>query len=1012
MRLPRFAIENHQFAIVLIVLMVLTGIVSFLTMPRSEDPQVSPAGSSVIIAYPGANPADIEELIVDPVEKALNELEDIKEIKSESRDGIGTINIEFITGSDPDDKYSDVVQKVNSIRNQFPKDIADIILMKWSITDVKAVQIALVSAKAEYRELETEAERLEDLLEKISGIKNVELWAYPQQEVRISIDMEKAAILNIPLNRIIQAIQSNNTNIPGGNVDLGSRRFNIQTSGSYKALQDIEKTIISSFENDIIYLHQVAEVEYAYEDNNYLGRYNGTKSVFITATQKLGTNIFDIRADIEEAIKEFKQDLAQSIDVGFAFDQSESVAGRLNSFFLNLLQGLILVGLIVIIAVGFRASMIVILVIPISILIGIGFLDLANYGLEQMSIAGLVIALGLLVDNAIVVTENISRFLKKGYTRKEAAVKATEQIGWAIVSSTVTTLLAFVPMIMMQNITGEFIRSMPVIVIFTLSASLFISLTLTPYLSSKFLNTDKNAKQTKIQSMLSNFISGNYRKRLNFALSKPKLILLAASVIFLISLALFPLVGVSFFPMAEKPQFIININTPDGTNLDKTDQIAREIENVLSTIPDVKKYTTNVGHGNPRIYYNIIMKREASNFAQILVELNEFDVTSFGNLLADLRQKFSGYPGARIEVKEFEQGPPIDAPIAIKIIGNNLEILKNISNDVEAIFMTTEGAININNPLGTSKTDLHVLVNKDKAGLYGIPVFEIDRTIRAAIAGLTISKYRDSEGEEYNIVVRLPVNGKTQLKDFSKIYVASLTGAMIPLDQLASIEFKATPMKINHYNLERIVQITADVSTGVSVDAVTNAIVSELDSYKFPSGYKYYVAGQLERREESFGGMAKAIIIAMVGIFGVLVLQFRSYSQPLIVFSAIPLAVIGSIITLLITGYSFSFTAFVGITSLVGIVINNSIILVDYTNQLRYEGREMIEALNEAGETRFIPIILTTATTVGGLLPLTLVGGTMWAPMGWTIIGGLIASTFLTLIVVPVLYKIYTTNPS
>ncbi len=1008
MRLPKFAIENHQFATVLVILMVLTGIVSFLTMPRSEDPQVSPPGSSVIIAYPGANPADIEELIVDPVEKALNELEDIKELKSESRDGLGTVNIEFLTGSDPDDKYSDVVQKVNSITSQLPEEVADIVLLKWSITDVKAVQIALESGSASYRELQEEAERLEDLLEKISGIKKIELWAFPQQEVRISVDMEKAAKLNVPLTRAMQSIQSNNTNIPGGNVDLGNRRFNIQTSGSYKDLDEIAQTVVSAHGSDIVYLRQIADVEYAYEDNNYYARFNGNNSIFVTATQKIGTNIFDIREQIESAVNKFKDGLSNTIKVDFAFDQSESVAHRLNNFFLNLLQGLILVGIIVILAVGFRASIIVMMVIPISIIIGIGFLDIANYGLEQMSIAGLVIALGLLVDNAIVVTENISRFLKLGYSRTEAAIKGTGQIGWAIVSSTITTLLAFVPMIMMQDMTGEFIRSMPVIVIFTLAASLYVSLTLTPYLSSKFLKPENGNGQTKFQKMMSTFISTNYRNRLGFALSKPKLVVLTVIGVFFISLSLFPLIGISFFPKAEKPQFIININTPDGTALDKTNEITEQVESVLENIPEIKKYTTNVGHGNPRIYYNIIMKRETSNFAQILVELNEFDITSFNSLLTDLRGRFAGYPGATIEIKEFEQGPPIDAPVAIKIIGNNLDILRDISKDVEDIFLSTGGAINVNNPLSTSKTDLQITINRDKAGLLGVPLAEIDRTVRAAMAGLTISKFRDSEGKEYNIVLRLPVNKKPALSNFDKIFVSSVTGAQIPLKQLASLNFKATPMRISHYNLERIVQITADVSGNTSVDEVTKSIISRLDEYNFPNGYNYYVAGELERRDESFGGMAKAVIIAMVGIFGVLVLQFRSYTQPLIVFSAIPLAIIGSIVALLLTGYSFSFTAFVGITSLVGIVINNSIILVDYTNQLMAEGKDMISALKEAGETRFVPIILTTATTVGGLLPLTLGGGTMWAPMGWTIIGGLIASTFLTLIVVPVLYKLYT----
>jgi multidrug efflux pump subunit AcrB len=322
--------------------------------------------------------------------------------------------------------------------------------------------------------------------------------------------------------------------------------------------------------------------------------------------------------------------------------------------------------------------------------------------------------------------------------------------------------------------------------------------------------------------------------------------------------------------------------------------------------------------------------------------------------------------------------------------------------------ISTRGTININNPLRTSKTDLHVNINRAKAGLLGIPLVDIDRAVRTSIAGIPISNYHDAEGKEYQIVVRLPKKETAILSDFDKIYVSSLTGAQVPLKQVASIEFKATPMLIDHHNMDRNATLTSDVISGYSVDNVTREILDKLDQFRWPKGYQYSVGGELESREESFGGMMQAVLIAIISIFAVLVLQFRSYSQPLIVFSAIPFALVGSVVTLLITGNSFSFTAFVGLTSLIGIVVNNSIILVDYTNQLRSDGTSLKEALIQAGETRFVPIVLTTATTIGGLLPLTLGGGSLWAPMGWTIIGGLIASTLLTLIIVPILYQIFT----
>ena len=1007
MRLPRLAIQNHQFTLVVVALLFTLGVVSFVTMPRSEDPSVSPAGASVFVIYPGATPADIEELIIDPLEEAINEIEDIYRMNGSAEDGIGIIGVEFTAGSDPDEKYSDFVQKVNRVRNDLPDDILSIELLKWSISDVNILQIALLSETESYWRLERAADNLKRSLEKAPGVRRVETHAIPQQEVRIAIKLEKMAAYKISLNQLLGAIQGANQNIPGGYLDIDTKRFNIQTSGSYESIDDIKNTIVHSGNGKVVYLKDVADIFFAQEDDKYLARVNNVPAVFVTVQQKDNTNIFHVLEGVKARIRAFDSELPGTIDLEYVFDQSVSVADRLNTFFGNLLQGLVLVGIVVLIAVGFRAAGIVILVIPFSILFGIGFMDLSGYGLQQMTIAGLVIALGLLVDNAIVVTENIARFMRQGYSRFEAAAHGTSQVGWAIVSATVTTVLAFVPMMLMGNVTGDFIRSMPLTVVFTLGASLFLSLTFTPYLSSKFLNVEKSSKR-RIRQWMNKFVETAYRRTLDRALNKPLLFVLLAVTVFLSSFALFPLVGVSFFPKAEKPQFMIDINTPSGTNLAETDWVTRDVERVLQDVQDVEYMVANIGHGNPRIYYNEFPKRDRSTHAQIFVQLKEFQLKEFGETLHQLREHFNDYAGAKIEVREFEQGPHVEAPIAIRLLGDNLEILEKMSRDVEDMFLSTPGAINVNNPLSTSKMDLYVKINRDKAGLLGVPLVEIDKAIRAGISGLTVSQYRDPEGKEFDIVVRLPYENKPTLEDFAKIYITSMTGASIPLKSVASVEFKATAMQIDHYNMDRTVIITSDVADNYSVDGVTKAIVAKLDQYDFPKDYRYSIGGELESREESFGGMLQAIVVALIGIFAVLVLQFKSYTQPLIVFSAIPLAFIGSILALLITGHSFSFTAFVGLTSLVGIVVNNSIILVDYTNQLRAGGKDIVAALKEAGETRFIPIVLTTATTVGGLLPLTLIGGTLFAPMGWTIIGGLMVSTFLTLVIVPVLYKLFT----
>ncbi len=1008
MRLPKLAIENYQFTLVIIIILVLLGVVSFITMPRSEDPQVTPPGTSIIAIYPGASPQDIEQQVVDPIEEALHELSDIKVLNSNIEDGLSTTTIEFEAGSDADKKYADVVQKINTVRPQLPAALWQLSTIQWTISDVSVLQLALVSDSADYGQLQDLAEQLKDELEKVPGVKRVDTFAWPAREVRVALHTEKMAASGISISQVTRAIQAANMNIPGGHIDVGNKRFNIRTSGDYQSLDDIRSTIVHSSGTKLVYLKDIADVFMAMEDQQHIGRYNGHRSVFVNVKQKEHTNIFSVMKALNATIQEFKTSLPADISLFHAFDQSKSVAHRVNSFVSNLLQGIVLVGVLIFLFLSFRASILVMLAIPISLLIGIGFVDLSRYGLQQMTIAGLVIVLGILVDNAIVVVENISRFIKMGHSHTEAAIKGTNQIAWAIVSATVTTLLSFLPLMMIGDKTGDFIRSMPLTVIYTLSASLFVALTLTPFLSSRFLRIERESRDNWFQRQLTRLIDGPYQRALHYSLNHRRLVLALSMLTFLLSLILFKVVGTSLFPKAEKPMLIINIETPSGSSLDKTTAVALRAEKLLLARTEVVSVITNIGRGNPRIYYNVISKHEQSTVAQLIVQLKKYEHRQIKQLIHELRDRFRSWPDATIEVKELEQGPPVEAPITIKVLGNNLDELRRYAEQVTELIQNTPGTVNVNNPLRTTKTDLHINVNRAKAGLFGVPLAEIDRTVRTCIAGLPVSSYRDSNGDKYQIVLRLPLKDKPELRDFDRIYVQSVTGVPIPLRQLATIEFSASPLQISHYNLARNVMITADVEDGFRVSNVTDAIIKGLKSVQLPPGYRFHIGGEYENKAAAFGGISKAIIVAVVGIIGVLVLQFRSFRQPLIVFTAFPLAIIGSTLALLITGHSFSFTAFVGLASLAGIVVNNSIILVDYTNQLREQGMSIRQAVQEAGLTRFRPILLTTGTTIGGLLPLTLRGGTLWAPMGWTIIGGLLVSTILTLVIVPVLYTIYT----
>jgi len=1008
MKLPQIAIKNHQFTLVIIVLIVLNGLVAFLTMPKYEDPLSSYPFTSVVVIHPGATPENMENLVIDPIEEVINELEDIKNITSTAFDGGAMVGIEYEDGIDIEEKYRAVVEKVNSIRNELPEDLYSLEINKPSVLDVSIFQIAVYSDFSDYEALENVAERLKKRLEKIYGVREVDIDAIPEKQVSISLDFERLAQLNIPVNQIIGIVGGEGASIPGGDLDIGTKRFNIITSGDFETLDEIRNTVIYAANESVIRLSDVARVNYDYEKNKYYARLNGIPAVWVSVKQKGGINIYGIADEINQDLELFRKVLPADVSLEVVMDQSESVRYRIDDFFSNFLQGILLVGILILIVIGFRASMVVMMAIPISVLIGLTLLDLSGFGLQQMSVAGLIIALGLLVDNSIAVVENIVRFLEMGYSKKEAAIKGTGEIGWALISSTLTTVLAFFPMIILPGPTGDFIRSLAVVVVYTLMASLIIALTFTPYMGSVILKLKTKKKK---ENWIERIINHRYPVLLQAILDWPKTSIGLTSVIFISSISLVGIVGVSFFPKAEKAQLLIDVNTPEGSNLARTNEAVKFVESELEKIDQVEKIASNIGHGNPQVYYNRMPRNYATNHGQLFISLKSYDNYKMNELVRNLRKTFGVYPGAKIEVKEFIQGPPIEAPIAVKIIGNDMDKLKRVSGDVENILQSYIGVINVNNPISEKRINLEVDINRQKASIMGVLINDVDQAVRINMAGIEVGKYQDNEGEYYDIILRNPGHQALDMNDFEKIFVPSQTGEQIKLSHVADLKLTESMIQIDHYNLDRVVSVTADVETdNVSVFDITDRIDEYLASYEFPEDVTYKIGGEQESRSDSFGNMGQALIVALIGIFAILVLQFKSFTQPLIIYAAIPLSVTGSFIALFITGHSFSFMAFVGLTSLVGIVVNDSIVLVDYANQVRAAGKNIVGAVVEAGKTRFMPILLTTLTTVAGLLPLTLRGGDMWAPMGWAIIGGLILSTFLSLLIVPLLYKIFSTQ--
>lgn len=1036
MRIAEFSVKNSQFTFIIFCFVMALGLGSMFNMPRAEDPKFSPPGYNVVVVYPGAGPAEIENKITDKLESKLGALENIDRMRSLSFNGITVLTIEFKHGEDADKKYEEVVREVNAARAELPQDIYRLQIQKFSSSDVAILQGALISENASWADLRREAERLEKSLEKIPGIKGADISGFPKKEVRISLNLPKMAAENLPVSRVLAALQSENISIPGGSVNVGNRIFNVETSGDYQNIEEIRNTLVNGQNGRILYLKDIAEVEWAYEENRHLARINGARCIWVTARMKDGQNIFDVGKSVNEKVEAWQAELPQNMDYAKVFDQNDSVSKRLGRFAKDFGIAICLV-LLTLLPLGWRASLVVMVSIPLSIAIGLFALDQMGYSLNQLSIVGLIIALGILVDDSIVVVENIERWLREGHSRQEAAILATKQIGLAVLGCTATLVLAFLPLVFLPEASGDFIRSLPLAVVLCVLASLFVSLTIVPFLSSRVLSQHHDPRGNIFLRGLKWLISGTYSRLLHKALDWPKTSMLIAAAIFVGVLSLAGKAGFAVFPASERPMFYIDIEAAAGTNLEKTDQIAQMVDSVLNeyTAPGFRNaelglrqsktetnsrkykggkakitwYATNVGRGNPRVYYNVIREAEAFDYAQVFVQLQERTPPPVKIALIDeLREKFKNVPGAVINVKDFEQGPPIEAPIAIRVFGENLDTLRGIAAQVEGLLNDTEGTIYVDNPISTIKTDLRVNINKDKAAMMGIPVVDIDRMVRLAIAGLNFGSFTaESDGEEYNLSVTVPKSGaNTTLDVLNKVYVNNIPGRAIPLNQVATIEFKPSPNYIQHYDKERFTGVTAFVKTGFRSAELNRDLGKKMAEMKMPAGYSYKMAGEVESAERSFGGIGPIILLTIFGLLAVLILEFKTFKSTIIVLSVIPLGIIGAILILLATGYPFSFTVVVGLIALMGIEVKNSILLVDFTNQLRVDGRGLDEAIREAGEIRFVPILLTSLTAIGGLTPIAIEENPLYSPLAYVLIGGLISSTLLSRIVTPVLYKL------
>lgn len=1009
MNLIAMAVRRWQLTTVVFLLFAALGLQAFLSIPRSADPHFPVPTIVTVVALPGADASEIEETVAKPIEEAVQGIDRIKEIRSTSNSGVAVISTEFDYGTNADQALDRVVRDVNAIRSQLPSGIARIDFRRVRTTEAAVIQLALVSEKASWRRMDKYTQDVRDRINVVPGVRASTIFGLAKPEIRVAIDAGRLSEAGIPATAVANAISAGGATIAAGSVNAGDRRFNVDAGGAYRSLDALRGSIIKGEPGRFITIGDVATVDWAESEQLHYTRFNGQRAVFIAVKQKDSVSAPELRKRLGKVTDELNASLPPDIRLVTAFDQTVDINRRLNQLATDFAIALALV-LITLIPLGLRASMVVMVSIPLSLAMGVFALAQLGYTLNQISISGFIISLGLLVDDSIVVTENIERHLREGEGPIDAAVNGTREISLAVLGSTGVLLFAFLPLTFLPESSGDFVRGLPVAVLVTVASSLIVSLTIIPFVASRLLRNDHGPDGNRVLQAINGAIHRFYQPILHWGLQRPKLTVWGAMSLCIATLGALPLIGASLFPASDSPYFMVRVETPEGSGMEATDRAVRDVSGIVATFPGLTARMDNVGRGNPQIYYNNIPREDDTRYGEVFVTIEKWLPDESPQRLDALRRKLDAYPDAKVSVIQFENGPPVEAPVAIRLLGPDLAALRTAAGQVAGLMQATPGLRDIENPLAIDRVDLDIGFDPASASLLGVTPGDVRRSVRLAIAGERASSFRDNEGDTYPVIVRLPMATNQPISALKSVYVATQAGGSVPLGEVATPRLKSVPSQINRFQLERTVTIKAYNERGALASKLNKDVIAKLEQTKLPPGITWQVGGAAEVAARNTAGLGGVILFAIFGIFAVLVAEFGRFREVAVVAGVIPLGLFGGIVALILTGNSVSFLAIIGFVALIGIEIKNSILLVDFTTRLREEGMGLIEAIERAGEIRFLPVLLTSATAIGGLLPLALSGSPLYAPLAWVIIGGLVSSTFLSRVVTPVMYFLIARN--
>jgi HAE1 family hydrophobic/amphiphilic exporter-1 len=1018
MNISKSSILRPVTTLMLTFIVVLLGLVAFTRLPLDLFPKMEIPVAVVVVRYENAAPTEVESLITKPIEQQISTVERLKSVSSISQEGMAIIIAQFEDNTNMNFATLDMREKVGLISEYLPDKSSEPMILAVNPNMAPIMQI-YISSDMPLAQLYTIVDKeLLSPIERSEGVAAASVFGGIENEISIELNQEKLSAFGLSLPQISQILAAENINLPSGDVQKGSKKLVARTIGQFDSVDNLKSLPILLATGEVIYLGDISKIEEVSKEPTSIGRISGSTAIGISITKQSTSNTVVVSNNVNAVLKELRVKYPD-LDFTIAFDQAKYVKNSIFNLAESALLGCLLsIAIIFFFLKNIASTLIIAISIPTSFIATFMLMYFGGLTMNILSLGGLAVAVGMLVDDSIVVLENIYRLKEDGYTSIDASIDGANQVKMPVFAATMTKIAVFLPMVFVTGITATLFREFSLTIGFALACSLVVSLTVVPMLCSKFLGRQiKVAKVTKINSTISkfsllpgftkgiNFLIEKYVLLIRYALSHRKKVMIISISLLLISGALILFVGGELFPTSDESSYTISVETPFGTSLEETDQIMSQIENyVMNETPELVSCALSIGNTS-------VFSLGSQNQSTITVNVVEKDKRklSIKDIVDRTRRDLDSIAGAKISIAEANMTSMMtgtSSPIQIMVKGDDLATLRTIADTYVKLIENIDGVKEVKSDIVEGNPEVKVIIDRSKAAFYGITSYQLANALESGLTGTNPTTLK-LNGEELQISVSLNSSYGNSVENMKQILVPNPRSQQVTVGDLANFEYDNSPSQINRQDQVRTISVSANIS-GRDLKAVSNDVVKALDTYKLPDNYSYTTGGQQKEMVDAFTSLGYALLLSLILVYMILASQFESLVQPLIIMISIPFALTGAFIGLFVTGTPLSLVGFLGIIMLGGIVVNNSILLVDFINQNLKSGADLNTAIVNAGRYRIRPIIMTMLTTSLALVPIALgfgTGGEIQAGMGITVIFGLLFSTFITLIIVPVIYS-------